>query len=177
MTDSLSKIFIDSLFKTKKSPKRDWMIIADRSGGQLYSIVCEEFQHPEVALCALIHSIAQVVACQPDDSKREKLLKCLPDAITDCMSHIEKAESDEPYEYESDEGPGRPEDEEEEVEMDPADEVDFSKSSEVNPPERPSPEPVDDNDPMTDDDDPNESRFKTNPARMAGFKKKGDKRS
>lgn len=183
MADSLSAIFKDGLFVTKKNPNRDWTHISDRAGNHLYGIVCEEFANPEVALCALIHSLAEVVMCQTEKGKREKLIKHIPDAILECAKRIEETESDEPYEYEGEEdqgpdpeeGPGKPgEGSDEEVEDDT--EVDF-KAHPIrhanNQPERPSPEPEDEDDdfPM-EDDDPNESQFNNNPTKLAGFQKK-----
>ena len=190
MTDSLSSIFKDGLFQTKKNPKRDWTQISDRAGQQLYGIVCEEFAHPEVALCALIHATAEVILCQTEKSKRDKLAKCLPDAILECVKRIEETESDEPYEFEGEEGedlgeeegeegpPGKPGDpEQEEDEVDPSAEVDFKahpmSGMAKNQPERPSPEPSEEDDdfPM-EDDDPNESTFNDNPTKLAGFRPK-----
>jgi hypothetical protein len=193
MADSLSAIFKDGLFVTKKSPNRDWAQISSKAGNHLYGIICEEFANPEVALCALIHSLAEVALCQTEKNKREKLLKHVPDAVLECIKRIEDAESDEPYEYEGEgeeeeqeeEGPGKPgEEEEEEVDVDA--EVDFKAPPKPHPlhlatnqPEAPSPEEEDDDDFPMDDGDPNESTFNDNPAKpakLAGFQKRQPKR-
>jgi hypothetical protein len=187
MIDPLSAIFKDGLFQTKKSPDRDWMMIAERSGGRIYGIVCEEFAHPEVALCALIHSMGEVILCQPDQSRRDKLLKAIPGAIQACIESLEKMESDEPYEFEGDDQsddqddpPGKPGDPgQEEEEVDPESEADFKTGKMTMEPNQPGlPEPEDDDvDWNGDEEDRPWKRPAENPsdkpARLAGFKRKG----
>jgi hypothetical protein len=188
MTDPLSAIFKDGLFQTKKNPDRDWTIIAERAGGDLYGFTCETFAHPEIALCAIIHALAEVIACQPDNQKREKLLKCIPDAVRCCMEGIEKMESDEPYEYE---GEGQEEEQEEEQEQEgemelPDKEPVASAPLDVKMLENPNGEDEEEDEGTGDPDpdegfpgpwmpnkgDPKVEPTRESPAKMAGFKKR-----
>lgn len=187
MTDSLSAIFKNGLFVTTKNPNRDWMQISGRAGNHLYSIICEEFANPEVALCAIVHSMAEILMCQTDKAKREKLMKCVPDILHDCLKHIEDSSSDEPYEYE---GEGQEEEEPEESEDPEEDTVDARPVS-ATPPngkmvENPNGEDEDEDEEIGDPDpdegfpgpwmpnkgDPEAAPVKENPAKMAGFKRK-----
>lgn len=182
MIDPLSAIFKEGLFQTKKSPDRDWMVIAERAGGRIYGVVCEEFAHPEIALCALIHSMGEVILCQPDQSKREKLLKALPSAISACIESLEKMESDEPYEFEGDgegdddAGPvGRPGEPEQEEEVDPEEEIDLEASGPAAAPMNGSPEQVSPPEEEEDGDLGDENPWgkpQENPAKLAGYKRK-----
>jgi hypothetical protein len=174
MSDALSEIFKSGLFRTKKNPDRDWMVIAERAGSQLYGIVCEEFAHPEVALCALLHAVGEVILCESEDTKREKLVKLFPDAILACVKNLEEMEDEEPYEFEGEEAPEREIGDTGEPVSEPAG---MPVSAEVN---QPIPD-GDDEDEGPEDPDPDEgfpepwmppkgAATAENPAKLAGFK-------
>lgn len=183
MTDSLSAIFKNGLFVTTKNPNRDWMQISGRAGNHLYSIICEEFANPEVALCAIVHSMAEIIMCQTDKAKREKLMKCIPDALHDCLETIEETSSDEPYEYEGEGEQEESEDPEEDMvdarpvhgavpngkmtENPNGDDEDEDEGTGDPDPDEGFPGPW-----MPNKANPEEEPPKENPARMSGFKRK-----
>ena len=160
MSDELLRIFKDGLFETKKSPDRDWGKIAERAGGELYEEVSAMFPYPEVALCGLVRCLAEVVMCQTDKSKRQRLIDRLRDVLKEQVVLMEKMEDedkdagygdyeeDEPEEEGDDEeeGPDKPKPEEEEV--DDEAEVDFKK----NQPDPPGPEPEEGDEEEADSD-------------------------
>jgi hypothetical protein len=99
MSQTISRIFKDNLFKTRKSTERDWEQIADKAGEELYSEIASIFPDPEIALCGTIHVLAELVMCQPDADKRKQLLDCLTPAISERLAIIEAQDEEEPEDY------------------------------------------------------------------------------
>ena len=101
MEDNLGRIFKDRLFETKKDPNRDWGKIADRAGSELYEDVVRTFSHPEIALCAVVHCLSELILCC-DKQKRPALIDRLKEAVRERVASFESEDGDEG------EGHGRP---------------------------------------------------------------------
>lgn len=167
MEDNLGRIFKEHLFETKKDPNRDWSKIANRAGAEMYEEVVGSFSHPEIALCATIHCLAELVMCA-EKGKRSLLIERLKDAVRDRVTVFEGEEAEEAGETED-----YPEEEGQEQE-----EVEYEDN-------QPGPEDEDDETPGDDEEDPDkgfpgtwmpnkgekpvENPPEENPAKQAGY--------
>ncbi len=197
MTESLSRIFKDRLYKTAKNPDRNWEMIANRAGPELMAEVHQLFPHPEIALCAITYVTAELVLLQPDDFKRRSILDNLKRAVEEQMKKLETEQAEGGYEQEEPDEPEEEvdieEEEGEEEEEDPEEEEPKEKDEDKKPGTRPGTSPREpsvteepegdteeeeyDIDAETDyekkeEEEEEEVKASKNPARMAGYRRK-----
>lgn len=133
----LQQIFSRKLFPVsgyRKGADQDWMDLALEEGGELWQHVTSSIPHPDSALCACIHVLAELTMLQDDTFKRRGLIDAVGRAIQELADYFEK-EGPETEDEGDEEGDGEGEDEGREPEVESPEE-----GPEEEPEEGPEPE-------------------------------------